>query len=40
MMEKYRKEYFDDDPVAFIKFVAANNELAPEQKKEIIEALS
>lgn len=40
MMEKYRKEYFDDDPVTFIKFVAANNELAPEQKKEIIEALS
>lgn len=39
MMEKYRLEYFNDDPVAFIKFVIMNNNLTPEQKQEIVEAL-
>ncbi len=40
MMEKYRKEYFDDDPVAFIKFVAEENNLTPEQKQEIAKVLA
>ena len=39
LTEKFCKEYFDDDPVAFIKFVAMANPLTPEQKKEIVEAL-